>query len=71
MSLVTLKVIQSLVSYHKSAVITLVERLSKAIITLKPKGRKASDIETTLTEWFRSVPETCLNLLPLITERIQ
>lgn len=32
------------------------ERLSKAIITLKPKGRKASDIETTLTEWFQSIP---------------
>ena len=43
-------------AHHKSAVITLVERLSKAIITLKPKGRKASDIETTLTEWFQSLP---------------
>ena len=30
---------------HKSAVITLVERLSKAIITLKTEGRKASDID--------------------------
>ena len=30
--------------HHKSAVITLVERLSKVIITLKPDGRKASDI---------------------------
>ncbi|PQF76349.1 IS30 family transposase, partial [Enterococcus faecium] len=27
--------------HHKSAVITLVERLSKAIIVLKPEGRKA------------------------------
>ncbi|TKN21387.1 IS30 family transposase, partial [Enterococcus faecium] len=26
--------------HHKSAVITLVERLSKAIIALKPEGRK-------------------------------
>lgn len=42
--------------HHKSAVITLVERLSKAIITLMPEGRKASDIEKTLTEWFRSIP---------------
>lgn len=41
---------------HKSAVITLVERLSKAIITLKPEGRKASDIETTLTQWFQLLP---------------
>ena len=30
---------------HKSAVITLVEGLSKAIITLKTDGRKASDID--------------------------
>ncbi|SDD72021.1 Transposase and inactivated derivatives, IS30 family [Terribacillus halophilus] len=42
--------------HHKSAVITLVERLSKAIITLKPEGRKASDIEKTLNQWFRSIP---------------
>lgn len=33
---------------HKSAVITLVERLSKAIITLKTNGRKASDIEASI-----------------------
>ena len=30
---------------HKSAIITLVERLSKIIITLKPAGRQAIDIE--------------------------
>ncbi len=30
--------------HHKSAVITLVERLSKVIITIKPNGRKALDI---------------------------
>ncbi|MGM8364594.1 IS30 family transposase [Virgibacillus sp. W0181] len=42
--------------HHKSAVITLVERLSKVIFTLKPKGRKASDIETTLNQWFQSIP---------------
>lgn len=30
--------------HHKSAVITLVERLSKIIITLKPEGRTAADI---------------------------
>lgn len=43
--------------HHKSAVITLVERLSKAIITLKPQGRKARDIETTLTQWFQTIPK--------------
>lgn len=43
-------------AHHKSAVITLVERLSKIIITLKPDGRKASDIEDTLNQWFDSIP---------------
>lgn len=42
--------------HHKSAVITLVERLSKAIITIKTNGRKASDIETALSQWFSSFP---------------
>ncbi|AQS52498.1 hypothetical protein BW727_101594 [Jeotgalibaca dankookensis] len=42
--------------HHKSAVITLVERLSKVIITLKPHGRKANDIENTLNQWFESIP---------------
>lgn len=41
---------------HKSAVITLVERLSKAIITLKPAGRTAKDIEQALNQWFQSIP---------------
>jgi len=41
---------------HKSAVITLVERLSKVIISLKPKGRKAQDIEERLTQWFKEIP---------------
>ncbi|BDP90529.1 IS30 family transposase [Enterococcus faecium] len=35
---------------HKSAVITLVERLSKVIITLKPEGRQAKDIENRLNQ---------------------
>lgn len=42
--------------HHKSAVITLVERLSKVIITLKPDGRKASDIEHTMNKWFEAIP---------------
>ena len=41
---------------HKSAVITLVERLSKAIITLKTEGRKASDIEASINQWLSQVP---------------
>ncbi|OTP09997.1 integrase [Enterococcus sp. 10A9_DIV0425] len=42
---------------HKSAVITLVECLSKVIITLKPIGRRAEDIETRLNDWFKSMPK--------------
>lgn len=42
--------------HHKSAIITLVERLSKVIITLKPEGRKACHIEETTTKWLQSVP---------------
>ena len=49
---------------HKSAVITLVEILSKAIITLKPEGRKACDIETAMNQWFQSIPR---NLFKSIT----
>ena len=41
---------------HKSAVITLVERCSKAIITLKTNGRKASDIEASINQWLSQVP---------------
>ena len=41
---------------HKSAVITLVERLSKVIITLKTNGRKASDIEVSINQWLSQVP---------------
>ena len=50
--------------HHKSPVITLVERLSKAIIVLKLEGRKASDIENAINEWLRSVPK---NLFKSIT----
>ena len=50
--------------HHKSAVITLVERLSKAIIALKPEGRKAVDIENAINEWLQSVPK---NLFKSIT----
>lgn len=49
---------------HKSAVITLVERLSKVIITLKTRGRLAADIENRLNTWFESVPK---NLFKSIT----
>ena len=49
---------------HKSAVITLVERLSKVIVTLKPCGRHVADIENRLNSWFESVPK---NLFKSIT----
>lgn len=49
---------------HKSAVITLVERLLKVIITLKPEGRQAAAIEKAMNQWFEAVPR---NLFKLIT----
>ena len=55
--------------HHKSAVITLVERLSKVIITIKPNGRKALDIETALNQWFLASLKTSLNLLRLTVEK--
>lgn len=50
--------------HHKSAVVTLVERLSKVIITLKPEGRTAGDIETAINAWFHQIPR---NLFKSIT----
>lgn len=41
---------------NKSAVITLVEHCSKAIITLKTNGWKESDIETSINQWLFQVP---------------
>lgn len=41
---------------HKSVIITLVERLSKVIITLKSAGRQAIDIENCLNRWLQEVP---------------
>ena len=41
---------------NKSAVITLVERCSKAIITLKTNGWKASDIEASINQCLSQVP---------------
>ncbi len=41
---------------HGSAFITLVERVSKMIITLRPLGRKATDIENALHSMFSSLP---------------
>ncbi|APB30496.1 hypothetical protein BHY08_00835 [Vagococcus teuberi] len=38
---------------HKTVVITFFERLSKVIITLKPIGRRAKDIEKSLNNWFK------------------
>ncbi|WP_438835286.1 IS30 family transposase [Streptococcus pluranimalium] len=41
---------------HKSTVITLVEKQSKAIITLQTNGRKASDIEESVSQWLSQFP---------------
>lgn len=50
--------------HHKSAVTTLVVQVSKAIITLKPNGRKAQDIEEAVNNWFQCIPR---NLFKSIT----
>src|SRR6056297_3194109 len=49
---------------HKSAIITLAERLSKVIITLKTKSRKAKDVEEAISSWLKSIPK---NLFKSIT----
>src|SRR5690625_4296474 len=43
--------------HHKSAVITLVERLTKCIIAIKPAGRRAANIETSLNQWLGQLPQ--------------
>ena len=48
---------------HKSAIITLVERLSKVIITLKPAGGQAIDIENCLNESFQKIPKHLFKLI--------
>ncbi|MBU5362855.1 hypothetical protein KQI58_17530 [Enterococcus raffinosus] len=52
--------------HHKNAVITLVERQSKATITLNPEGRKAKNIESSLSNWLQTISK---NLLRLIVEK--
>lgn len=42
--------------HHKSAVITLVERKSKCIIAIKPAGRQAAHIESSLNGWLDRLP---------------
>jgi len=42
--------------HHKSAVITLVERKTKCIIGIKPSGRQAAHIETSLNHWLSQLP---------------
>lgn len=42
--------------HHASAVITLVERVSRFIITIRPAGRKAVDIEEALSAMLSAVP---------------
>lgn len=43
--------------HHKSAVITLVERLSKCIIAIKPAGRQAANVENSLNQWLDYLPK--------------
>ena len=42
--------------HHRSAIITLVERISKMIITIQPQDRKVDDIEDVLHSMFSALP---------------
>lgn len=55
--------------HHKSAVITLVERLSRVIITLKPEGRKATDIKKATTAWLQSIPKNMFKSITFDCEK--
>src|SRR5690625_7683412 len=48
---------------HKSAIITLVERLSKCIIEIKTKGMKAQNIEESLIRWFQAITRNLFKTL--------
>lgn len=43
-------------NHQKSAFITLVERLGKCIITIKPEGWKAKAIDKSFDDWFNNIP---------------
>lgn len=43
-------------THHKSSVITLAERLTKLIITLKPKSRSARDVGQRIHQWLQKLP---------------
>lgn len=51
-------------AHHKSAVITLAERLTKMIITLKPTSRSALNVGQRINEWLSKLP---INLFKSIT----
>ncbi|KXU13585.1 Mobile element protein [Streptococcus oralis] len=43
----------------KSAVVTLAERMSKLIITLETKSRKAKDVQEAVQNWLQQFPRNC------------
>lgn len=43
--------------HHKSAIITLVGRVSKCIIAIKSTSRKTSNIEEAVDQWFNKLPK--------------
>src|SRR5699024_1583638 len=46
--------------HHRSAAITIAECLSQVIFILKLKDRKAKENETTMNQWFHSLPRNLL-----------
>ena len=41
---------------HKSCVITIIEKESKAIVTLKPENSTSKSIEERLDKWLEQIP---------------
>jgi len=50
-------------NHYESSVIRLVGRLSKCIIAIKPAGRKAANIETSLNQWLGQLPQHLFKLI--------
>lgn len=53
--------------HRKSAIITLVEHLTKCIIAIKPTGRQAANVETSLNQWLGQLPQHLFK--PIIFDR--
>ena len=51
--------------HHQSAVITLVERISKLIVAIQTPGRKALDIQQAISNWLAALPHALVKSITL------